>query len=223
MTMNPLMNKPNPTLARIGKSVRDRLIAFERIHHFEKDGFELFVIQHFMTLEECLLLITKIDTGRQPSGILSTNPNYGFRTSDSCNLDPYDPVVSRIEDRICGLLGIDRKFGETVQGQRYAVGQEFKNHHDFFHTDQPYWEKMKRMGGQRSWTAMAFLNEPDEGGETHFPEAGLKVNPQTATLIMWNNMRADGSPNPLSIHAGMPVIAGTKYIITKWFRERPWG
>ena len=25
------------------------------------------------------------------------------------------------------------------------------------------------------------------------------------------------------IHQGMPVVAGVKYIITKWYRERPWG
>lgn len=223
MTMNPLMNKPNATLARVGKSVKDRLLAYERTHHFEQNGLDLFVVQHFLTLEECLLLVTRIDTNRQPSQILSSNPDYGFRTSDSCNMDAHDPLVKRIESRICGLLGIDARYGETMQGQRYAVGQQFKAHHDFFHTDQPYWHKMKKNGGQRSWTAMIFLNEPEAGGATDFPDAGLRVHPQTATLVIWNNMKPDGSPNPISLHAGMPVEAGTKYIITKWFRERPWG
>jgi len=223
MNMNPIMNKPNGTLARFGKTVRERLLGFDRALPYNSNGLEMFIVQNFVTLEECLLLITKIDTGRKPSEILSANPEYGFRTSDSCNLNPHDPIVKKIEKRIADLLGIDSRHGETLQGQRYAVGQQFKEHHDFFHTDQPYWEKMKRMGGQRSWTAMIFLNEPDAGGATNFPQAGLKVNPQTATLVIWNNMKPDGSPNPVSLHAGMPVEGGVKYIVTKWFRERPWG
>ena len=34
-------------------------------------------------------------------------------------------------------------------------------------------------------------------------------------------MDSKGEPNPYSIHQGMPVLSGVKYI-TKWHRERPW-
>ena len=63
---------------------------------------------------------------------------------------------------------------------------------------------------------------PIEGGETFFPSAGIKVTPRAGNLLIWNNMDADGHPNPASLHQGMPVLAGTKYVITKWYRERPW-
>ena len=43
-----------------------------------------------------------------------------------------------------------------------------------------------------------------------------------ANLFHGQRCRADGSPNPASLHHGMKVRAGTKYVITKWFRERPW-
>ena len=33
---------------------------------------------------------------------------------------------------------------------------------------------------------------------------------------------ADGAPNPYSLHAARPVAQGTKYVVTKWFRERTW-
>ena len=68
-------------------------------------------------------------------------------------------------------MGVDKRCGETLQGQRYAVGQQFKPHHDFFHTEQSYWQKEKPRGGQRSWTGMIYLNEPERGGETNFPNA----------------------------------------------------
>jgi len=120
-------------------------------------------------------------------------------------------------------MGIPTEQGETIQGQRYAVGQQFKQHHDFFFTDQPYWQTEKDMGGQRTWTAMIFLNQPEAGGETYFEKAGIKVAPRTGTLLTWYNLDQRGEPNLNSLHEGRPVAAGVKYIITKWYRERRWG
>ena len=31
------------------------------------------------------------------------------------------------------------------------------------------------------------------------------------------------SPITYSLHTGCPVEGGIKYVITKWYRERPWG
>jgi len=87
----------------------------------------------------------------------------------------------------------------------------------------PYWPEMEKTGGQRTWTAMIFLNEPEGGGQTAFEKAGLKVAPRTGNLLAWNNMNAIGEPNLFSLHQGMPVTGGVKYIVTKWHRERPWG
>ncbi len=81
---------------------------------------------------------------------------------------------------------------------------------------------MRRSGGQRTWTAMIYLNGVEEGGATWFPEAGLRVAPRRVLLLAWNNMSADGSPTTLTLHAGMPVVKGVKYVITKWFREGTW-
>jgi len=32
----------------------------------------------------------------------------------------------------------------------------------------------------------------------------------------------NGELNDFSLHQGMPVEAGVKYVLTKWYRERPW-
>ena len=79
------------------------------------------------------------------------------------------------------------------------------------------------MGDQRTWTAMAFLNEPEAGGQTQFPKVNVRITPRAGNLFAWNNMDATGAPNPYTLHQGCPVTAGVKYIITKWYRERPWG
>ena len=207
---------------RIGSEVRKRLEAHETAFKIPSYDLDIFIVRDFLDRADCDALIATIDAHRTPSKLLAPTGDPEFRTSDSCNLDPHDPFVQKIEARIAGLLGIDRRHGETIQGQRYAPGQRFKLHCDFFEVGQPYWEEMNRTGGQRTWTAMIFLNEPEAGGETAFPKAGIKVTPRMGNMLVWNNLNIIGEPNYFSLHEGMPVTGGTKYIITKWHRERPW-
>jgi len=209
---------------QIGTYVRDRLTRMPNMLKIPAAGLDLFVMRDFLSAEDCAALIERIDADRQPSTILAANePDLEFRTSESCNLPPYDPMVQAIQAKIDRLIGIDPVQGETIQGQRYAVGQQFKPHHDFFYPSEPYWPEQERTGGQRTWTAMIFLNEPEAGGPTAFPNVNVKVTPRAGNLLTWNNMDAFGAPNIQSLHTGMPVEAGVKYVITKWYRERRWG
>ncbi len=205
-----------------GSVISQRLSATPGALKLPAHGLDIFVVRDFLSEKECAALVARIDAHRQPSAVLGAFDDPDYRTSESCNLSPADPVVRAIEHKIAMLMGIDPRHGETVQGQRYAAGQQFKPHHDFFYTDQPYWPDQERAGGQRTWTAMIFLNQPEAGGQTAFPDAGIKVTPRTGNLLAWNNLDADGLPNMRSLHQGTPVAAGVKYIVTKWFRERPW-
>jgi prolyl 4-hydroxylase len=72
--------------------------------------------------------------------------------------------------------------------------------------------------GQRSWTAMIYLNQPEEGGATRFKTIGKTVQAETGKLLAWNNLLPTGEPNPATLHQGMKVRRGTKYVLTKWFR-----
>jgi prolyl 4-hydroxylase len=206
----------------LGAWVRDRLLRTPGVHKIPSSCLDIFVVPDFLAPHECEALIDLIDAERSPSLLLAPTQDPEFRTSESCNLDPHSPFVQGIEDRISSLLGIDRLQSETIQGQRYAVGQRFKLHHDFFHPGEPYWDDMERTGGQRTWTAMAFLNVPEGGGQTNFDNAGIKLKPRAGNLIAWNNLTATGEPNFYSLHEGCPVTAGVKYIVTKWYRERAW-
>lgn len=208
--------------AAIGTYVRNRLARNSTVFKIPSNHLDIYVARNFLTAEECQGLIELIDGDRIPSQLLSPTVDPDFRTSESCNMNPEDPLVRQIEGKLIQLLGIQAEHGETIQGQRYAVGQQFKLHHDFFHPSEPYWPAMVASGGQRTWTAMAFLNTPEGGGQTAFDTAGLKISPRAGNLLIWNNLDENGDPNPYSMHQGCPVTAGTKYIFTKWFRERPW-
>lgn len=210
------------SLKRVGETVRNRLLNDPGVYKVESDKAELFAVGDFLTKGECERLCMMIDLIAKPSALHEESYESGFRTSYSGDLDPHNSFVKAISRRIDDLLGVDPIIGEAVQGQRYLPGQQFKPHHDWFHTSERYWPMERKRGGQRSWTAMAYLNNVIEGGSTHFVNLNVDIEPKAGVLLVWNNARPDGSPNPDTLHAGTPVIKGTKYVITKWYRTRKW-
>ncbi|SMQ73593.1 prolyl 4-hydroxylase [Altererythrobacter xiamenensis] len=209
-------------LKRVGASVRKRLEADPEAYKVETDKAEIFAIGDFLSPAECQRLCMMIDVTAKPSTLHEQDYASGFRTSYSGDLDPRDPFVIGISRRIDDRLGMNPICGEAIQGQRYLPGQQFKPHNDWFYTSEKYWELERKRGGQRSWTAMAFLNEVEEGGETHFTEVGVKIEPKPGVLLVWNNALPDGTPNEDTMHAGTPVVKGAKYVFTKWYRTRKW-
>lgn len=214
-------NRDAEALRALGKEVRERLESDPAVYRMPVDGLDIFGVGDFLSADECQRLMRMVDEVARPSPTYNGNSD-GGRTSYSGDFDAHDPFIQMIQRRFDDLLGMPTGFGETMQGQRYAVGQEFRAHFDHFNTQSTYWPKEVARGGQRSWTAMAYLNDVTAGGATEFGRIGLVVPPQRGALVIWNNMKADGTPNPQSLHAGTPVIEGVKYVITKWYRARPW-
>ena len=209
-------------LARLGAEVRPRLAANAEVYRVPAEGIELFALGGFLADEVCAQLCAMIDAIARPSGLHELDYASGYRTSYSGDLDPRGSLVAEISRRIDALLGIDPAFGEPVQGQRYLSGQQFKPHNDWFYTSEGYWPQEEARGGQRSWTAMVYLNDVEAGGATTFVAAGIQIEPKRGVLVVWNNALPDGRPNEGTLHAGMPVERGAKYIITKWYRAREW-
>ena len=69
-------------------------------------------------------------------------------------------------------------------------------------------------------TICTYLNHVECGGETVFPQADVSVSPMAGRAIVFDNLSADGQPDPASLHAGLPVTAGEKWLATLWLRER---
>lgn len=174
----------------------------------------------FLDAATCAALIERIDSNRRPSSIADDIGIANFRTSETCDLDLRDPKVSEVQRKIAALLGLSLDVAEPPQGQRYAAGQEFKAHTDTFEPGGYDYYVHTAERGQRTWTAMTYLNEPDDGGATRFKRIGKTIQPKPGTLLAWNNLLDNGCPNPATLHHGMKVRRGTKYIVTQWFRER---
>jgi prolyl 4-hydroxylase len=180
----------------------------------------LFILRDFLDPETCAALIERIDARRHPSKISDDIGIENYRTSETCDLDWRDSLVAQVDSRIADLLGLPLAASEPLQGQRYAPGQEFKPHTDTFEPGGYDFYLHTADTGQRTWTAMIYLNEPEEGGATRFKTVGKTIQPETGKLVAWNNLLSDKRPNPATLHQGMKVRRGVKYVLTKWFRER---
>ena len=211
------------TIASLSSPVADRLRANPGVQRVPSPALELLILRRVLDPAECRALIALIDAGRRPSTIADANGDPLFRTSETCDLSTDQPVVAALDARLAALTGIDPACGEPLQGQRYAPGQQFKAHTDYFEPDGDDFRRFCAQSGQRTWTVMLYLNAVDAGGATRFVHADKIVKPETGKLLAWNNRRADGTVNPNTLHQGMPVRRGVKYVITKWYRERPWG
>ena len=224
MTARPREQQPDKAaLASVGAAVRKRLDADPAVHRLAVEQAEVYTMGGFMGAEECAHLIGLIDAVAQPSRTFDPENTLKYRTSHSGDVDANDSFVRMINRRLSDLLGLNERWGEPVQGQRYHAGQEFREHFDWFDPAASYWPHEATHGDQRSWTAMVYLSDMAEGGATTFSRIGLTVQPQAGALLIWNNARPDGTVNPEVRHAAQPVLDGAKYVITKWFRTRAWG
>ncbi|MBQ4854858.1 2OG-Fe(II) oxygenase [Rhodanobacter sp. B2A1Ga4] len=128
------------------------------------------------------------------------------------------PLVTRIEQRLAALLGVPVNHGEGLQILHYLPGQEYEPHFDWFDPEQPGYGAITAVGGQRIASVVMYLNTPAQGGGTAFPEIGLTVTARRGSAVYFAYEGGDRT----SLHAGLPVLQGEKWIATKWLRERPY-
>ncbi len=206
-----------------GETSAEHLLAFPGMRRAPSERLELFSLSRFLAPVECAGLIARIEANRQPSTIADANGDNAFRTSETCHFDHGDLLVAALDAKLAWISGIAAAHGEPLQGQRYGPGQEFKPHTDYFEPSGADYERYCAVAGQRSWTFMIYLSAVAAGGATRFPEIARTFQPEPGMLLAWNNRTAEGQGNPATLHHGMAVRKGVKYVVTRWYRERPWG
>jgi prolyl 4-hydroxylase len=127
-------------------------------------------------------------------------------------------LVRVIEQRIARLVNWPEENGEGLQILQYGPGAEYKPHYDYFDPAEPGTPTIVKRGGQRVGTIVMYLGEPDKGGGTVFPDVNLEVSPRRGNAVFFSYERPH--PSTRTLHGGAPVLAGEKWIATKWLRER---
>ncbi|MBF6991097.1 MULTISPECIES: 2OG-Fe(II) oxygenase [Cupriavidus] len=131
-------------------------------------------------------------------------------------------LIERIEARIAAVTGVPAEHGEGLQILNYKPGGEYQPHFDFFNPQRPGEARQLTVGGQRIATLVIYLNTPAAGGATAFPRLGLEVAPVKGNAVYFSYLLPDGMLDERTLHAGLPVAEGEKWIATKWLRERPY-
>jgi prolyl 4-hydroxylase len=209
-------------MIKTSESIAARLASQPAMQRVPTPRAEVFQHRRFVPEDLAAQLIALIDADRRPSTIADDNGDAYFRTSETCDLPAHLPAARQIEAMLTELSDIDPAFGEPLQGQRYAEGQEFKPHTDYFAPDGRDFQKYCALSGNRTWTFMVYLNDVTAGGATRFKLLDKTFQPEAGKLLCWNNRFADGGVNHATLHHGMRVRKGVKYVITKWYRERQW-
>lgn len=127
-------------------------------------------------------------------------------------------LITRIEARIARLVRWPIEKGEGIQVLNYQPGAEYKPHYDYFDPAHPGSAPFLKRGGQRVGTLVMYLNNTERGGGTNFPKVGLEVAPQRGNAVFFSYDRPH--MDTVSLHGGSPVLAGEKWVATKWLREQ---
>jgi prolyl 4-hydroxylase len=67
-------------------------------------------------------------------------------------------------------------------------------------------------------TALIWLNEQFDGGETEFPTLNIRVRGGRGDMLVFRNVHDDGSQDDRLVHAGLPVSNGVKWLASRWIR-----
>lgn len=136
------------------------------------------------------------------------------RDCDAATLGPpqEDMVVQAILKRVAAATDTPQECGESLNVLRYQPGQQYRAHLD----------ALASHGNPRRFSTVLYLNDNYTGGETQFSRSGLKVKGRAGDALLFRNLTPDGRPDQRSLHAGMPVEAGIKWIAMRWIRERPY-
>ncbi len=183
---------------------------------------------NLLSAEECEQMVVASRKKLQRSTVVNASTGaydvHPDRTSSGTHFERGEnELVARIERRISELVDYPVENGEPIQILHYLPGAEYKPHYDYFDPAQPGNETVLAMGGQRIATLVMYLNDVEAGGSTVFPSVGLDVLPRRGSAVYFAYTTEAGETDARTLHGGSPVIAGEKWIATKWLRQRRYG
>ena len=169
-------------------------------------------VENFMTKSDCQLIIDHaepllkrsmvaeksgdvLDTGRTSSEV--------FLKYGECESNDYHRGV------VSEFFGVGEFTFEDSIVINYKEGQEYRPHYDGMGT---------RTKNRRA-TAICYLNDVDEGGETIFPKLNISVKPKMGSLLYFQ-YDFGKEIDSYTLHGGSPVIGNSeKWILTIWMQH----
>ena len=185
------------------------------------------VSEGFATPAECAWLIELGRPGLRPALIYRKDAIGHVASASRTNTESdytiarADIVLNLVRARLAGTAGVESRYFEVAKLLHYEPGQRFEPHCDFQEPTTPALEQEVARHGQRVATALLYLNDDYEGGETDFPRIGLQYRGARGDLLMFDNVRPSGALDYDTLHAGLPPTRGVKWLYSQWIRDRP--
>lgn len=178
----------------------------------------VYSVEGVLSESECGYLKARAGPALRPSSVIDPRTGgripHPVRTSLGMDFGPTeeDLIVQAINRRLAFLTETDVQSGEPLHVLCYSPGQEYK----------PHMDGLPGAANQRICTVLIYLNDDFTGGETVFPKLDVRFRGCTGDVLVFRNVTADGKPDPRTLHAGQPVISGTKWLATRWIRHGPY-
>ena len=196
----------------------------------KEDGPWVLTIDQFLSIDECERLIElgytrgyerSADVGKMNfDGTFEEFVNDGRTSTNAWCIDDCqtDPTTKNVLQKIENLTGVSDDCSENLQLLRYEPGQFYKTHHDYIDT------QLDRPEGVRILTVFLYLNEPEAGGGTNFPDIGkgITVMPKKGSVLLWPSVLND-DPNAMddrTHHQALHVQKGIKFGANAWVHQR---
>jgi CspA family cold shock protein len=191
-----------------------KLLEFPRISVFD----------NLLSADFCKHLIAKHSTtGMNPnSGYQSRVESHAQVTEQvenrgiSLGVDPYDYDI--LATAIVRAARIPYSHIEAIDVYNYKTGQFLAYHHDYPYD--PRKINYYKHGGDRVGTGIFYLNTDFVGGETCFPKHNVTIDPKVGSFLYFEQ-GYDEATNWSTIHESKRITAGTKWIASCFFSDRP--
>ena len=133
-----------------------------------------------------------------------------------------DLVVQLVREKIAAATRLPTPAMEPPRIFHYALGQDIKAHFDRCGDDVGGYGESGYQG-DRIVTFLLYLNDDYEGGELQFPKTGFKCKGAKGDAVYFAHVDTSGKQDPLSLHAGLKVTRGEKWVMSQWIHDRPFG
>jgi hypothetical protein len=134
-----------------------------------------------------------------------------------------DLVLLLVRERISALTKLPTIAMEPPRVFHYALGQEIKPHYDRCGDATEGYGVDTGYLGDRIVTFLLYLNDDFDGGELDFPKAGFRQKGAKGDAIYFAHVDTAGKQDPLSLHAGLKISRGEKWVLSQWIHDRPFG
>ena len=153
-------------------------------------------------------------TGLPIMGQTRTNRVAGFSLADTSVLNLI------VQHRLGTAIGASLAVMEAFAVLNYRPGEEASDHYDYLDPEVPAYAQEIARVGQRVATALLYLNDDYSGGETDFPELGLRHRGAKGDALIFFSVDPAGVPDPRTRHAGRPPVSGEKWVLSQFVRDR---